>query len=77
MKRTVTAIFFPSICATLGGAQGVTFNTRSATVTRADGSRVKVKLAQLPQRNRWTSFTLADAVAQSSVKHSNQNHSQP
>jgi len=54
---------FPLICASLGGVRMVRYSARYAWITKADGREVRVKRSDLPTVDKWTAFTLADAVA--------------
>lgn len=53
---------FPKICADMGGAESVVTSTRYAYVKLPGQVKsVRLTLSTLPDRSKWTSFTLADA----------------
>lgn len=61
--HTEGVIAFPSICASLGGAQSVRYSARVARIVTADGREHRVLRSALPPVNKWTAFTLADSIA--------------
>lgn len=54
---------FPILCASLGGARMVRYSARFAWITKASGEVVRVSRSSLPTVDKWTAFSLADAVA--------------
>ena len=60
--KTYKTIVFPSIAATLGGAQSVQVRGKYAHIKLASGETAKIALIKLPVMESWTAFNLADSV---------------
>lgn len=63
MNQT-TFLAFPSICATLGGAEWVQYGVRYAKIKLPGRVEpIRLLLSSLPKPDKWTAFTLADIAA--------------